>query len=140
MDAKALHQGRPGLLLASRSFIVVLQSRLAPPGSGRFSFAIFMKLGDAPGVHVKRTRIDMKILVTVILSIVGALLALAQGDSESTAGEAATPLEGLLDRGTLSERFQVIVDRNPFNLQPPPLRLPPKSRKNPKKKKSRSRN
>ena len=82
----------------------------------------------------------MKILVTVILSIVGALLALAQGDSESTAGEAATPLEGLLDRGTLSERFQVIVDRNPFNLHPPPLRLPPKSRKNPKKKKSRSRN
>ena len=90
-----------------------------------------MKLGDAPGVHVKRTRIDMKILVTVILSIVGALLALAQGDSESTAGEAATPLEGLLDRGTLSERFQVIVDRNPFNLQPPPPPAPPKVEEEP---------
>ena len=73
----------------------------------------------------------MKILVTVILSIVGALLALAQGDSESTAGEAATPLEGLLDRGTLSERFQVIVDRNPFNLQPPPPPAPPKVEEEP---------
>ena len=73
----------------------------------------------------------MKILVTVILSIVGALLALAQGDSESTAGEAATPLEGLLDRGTLSERFQVIVDRNPFNLQAPPPPAPPKVEEEP---------
>ena len=73
----------------------------------------------------------MKILVTVFLSIVGAHLALAQSDSESTAGEAAAALERLRDRGTLSERFQVIVDRNPFNLQPPPPPAPPKVEEEP---------
>ncbi len=83
----------------------------------------------------------------VVLGVIGAVggsIGLYGQDGQETTTEATEPVAEAADAGSLPEapesltenlavKYQVITDRNPFNLQPPPPPAPPKTEEEPEK-------